>query len=364
VIEGAAESMASFFKIAGGWLSDHMRKCKVFVLIGYALSAAVKPLFGVITHWWHALLIQMTDRTGKGIRTAPRDAMIASVSEDGSRGRSFGFHRALDQTGAVLGPLAAAGLLYLFGAAFPLKGATVAPEYIAAIRKTILFAAIPGVLAVVTVVFFVRERKPLHPGAKHLAVSWQGLPVAYRRFVLVMGLFTLANASNAFLILRAKDVGIDLWQLPLLYGLYNLVTVIFSIPGGALSDKVGRKPLLVAALVVYAACYLGFAFAARVWMIWVLFAVYGLFEAFCEPAERALVGDLARDELRGRAYGVFHAVRGAAALPASVLFGWLWDRTGSATVPFLLCAGLALVAAVLLALVVPAHAPSAADKKA
>ncbi|MFH0963434.1 MAG: MFS transporter [Planctomycetota bacterium] len=353
LVEGVAESLSSFWKVVSGWLADRFRRRKLLTGLGYGISAAVKPFFGLITHWGQGLAIQVVDRTGKGLRTAPRDAMIADVSEDGTRGRSFGIHRAMDQTGAVLGPLVAAVLLRAFGGSSA-TGAGGAAAMLPAMRKTLFCAGIPGAIAVAVLVFAVREKRRREETKKGTNLSWRGLPGGFRGFVLVMALFTLGNSSNAFLLLRAGDFGMPLLYNAFLLSLFNVVTVLFSVPGGMLSDRLGHKRVLSLAFGVYAASYVGFALATRAWMIWALFAFYGLFEALSGPAERALVGDLVPSELRGRAYGVYHFAVGVMALPASVLFGFLWERLG-APAAFGVGAALAVLAAGLLLVTVRAE---------
>lgn len=353
-IEGLADSTSSLLKLASGWWADRVRRKKPLVVVGYALSAVARPLLAFAAVPWHALAVRMADRTGKGIRTSPRDALLADASEPSQRGRAYGFHRAMDNLGAVLGPLVA-WLLYEL-AQVPM-------------RSVFLWAAVPGMLSIVVLMVFVRERRgalasdtnagaatarssPETPAASHGADTPLGS--TFWRYLAVIFVFTLGASSDAFLLIRAQQLGVPVMLIPILYAMLNLVKTVSSTPGGALSDRYGRRPLIVAGWTLYAAVYLGFAFATAAWQAWALFAVYGLFFGLTEGTEKALVADLVPAARRGTAFGWFNFAIGIAALPASLLFGIVWDRMGPATA-FAMGAALAAVATVGLLAVVPSR---------
>jgi MFS family permease len=331
LIEGIAESTASLVKVLSGWWSDRVSNRKWLVVLGYGLSAATRPVIALAGAGWHVLGARFTDRIGKGIRTSPRDALLAdSVSPD-RRGAAFGLHRAMDNTGAVVGPLIAAAVL-----------AWITKDY----RIIFWIATIPTALAVLVLATGLRDTAKAPAKKEPATVPF----VPHRGFILYLGillLFTLGNSSDAFLILRAKDIGVPIASVPLLWGLLNAVKVVFGLPAGILSDRLGRKRLIVGGWVLYAVVYAGFAFSGAIWQIWLLFAVYGVFYGLTEAAERALVADFYPPEQRGRAYGFYNGAMGIGALPASLLMGWLWQHIGVMTA-FLTGAGLAAAAAILL----------------
>ncbi len=311
-----------------------MRRRKPIVVAGYSIAAVVRPLVGLASAWGQVLAVRFADRVGKGIRTSPRDALLADMVEPANRGRAYGLQRAMDNAGAVAGPLLAAALLrFVF-----------TDE-----RSVFLLAAIPGLLAVALLVFKVHEapREIRSPQGKSAAAAGP-LPGRLRAVIGIFVLFTLASSTDAFLLLRASDCGVALWQLPLLWALFNGVKAAAGVPGGILADRLGRVRTIIAGWVVYAVSYVGFGYAAGAGQIWGLFAFYALFYALTEGAERALVADLAPAGFRGKAFGAFHASVGLAALPASVLFGVWWKAFGP-RVAFLIGAAIALAASVALA---------------
>ncbi|MGK2934464.1 MAG: MFS transporter [Gemmatimonadaceae bacterium] len=333
-IEGAAESVASLLKLASGWWSDRMRRRKPLVVGGYALSSVARPLVGLTQAATQVLFLRVIDRVGKGIRTAPRDALIAESVDPSIRGRAYGFHRSLDHAGAVVGPVVAFLLLRQMGV--PL-------------RTVFLLAGIPAAIALVVVVFAVKERRPEAPLPSAPAPSSLRRRLD-RKFWLYLGavlLFTLGNSTDAFLLLRATDLGVPVAWIPLLWAYLHLVKSSTGTFGGSLSDRFGRKPLLVAGWSLFAAVYVAFAVASEAWHVWALFGAYGLFFSLTEGSERALVADMVPAADRGAAFGWFHLAVGLGALPASVLFGVLWDRYGPATA-FVTGAALALAATVAL----------------
>jgi MFS family permease len=328
LIEGIAESTASFTKVASGWWSDRVHHRKRFVVFGYLLAAVVRPLVGLAQSWSQVLAIRFSDRVGKGIRTPPRDALLAALTPPESRGRAFGLQRAMDNAGAFVGPLLAALLLKF----------VIADE-----RKVFLLALVPGLAAVALLLWRVPERPAPAPPRRKADAPPEKLPRALWIAIGIFVLFALANSTDAFLLLRARDAGVPLWQMPLLWAFFQGVKAAAGTPGGALSDRIGRGPTLALGWAVYSLSYVGFAFATAARAIWPLFAFYGLFFALTEGAERAMVADLVPERLRGRAFGAFHAATGLAALPASLLFGVLWNGIGPRAA-FLIGAALALAA--------------------
>ncbi len=330
-IEGAAESTAALLKLASGWWSDRVRRRKPLVLTGYALAGAVRPLIAAAQSASQVLAIRLTDRVGKGIRSSPRDALIAESVDPSIRGRAFGFQRAADNAGAVVGPLLAFALLRW--------------SHIS-MRSVFWFAFVPAVLAVLTLVLFVREtpRPPAPVRSAHAPPPARAtMPATFWAYLGVIMLFTLGNSTDAFLLLRANQLGVPVALVPILWSAFHLVKSALNTPGGALSDRIGRVPTLVAGWVIYVVVYVGFAFAFDAWHAWALFAVYGVFFALTEGAERALIADLVPSDRRGTAFGWFYLTVGLSALPGSVLFGVVWDRVG-AHAAFLLGAGLATAA--------------------
>jgi MFS family permease len=319
VVEGLAEALAAFVKIGAGALSDRMPRRKPAVVAGYGLSSLVRPLVALATAPLHVLAVRLLDRLGKGVRSAPRDALLAEVTPADQRGRAYGFHRAMDNAGAVVGPLlASAALLFTRD-----------------LRVVFGLAAIPAVVAMGTLVFVVREeaRPPAEPPAPAASEGGGGsgpMSQPFRLYLLVLAVFTLGNSSDAFLLLRAQEAGVALTFIPLLWSFHHLVKAAAGTAGGALSDRVGRRRAILAGWAVYALAYAGFAMARSPLQVSVLFAVYGLFHALTEGPERALVADLAGPAERGRAFGLYHAVTGAMLLPASLVTGLLWQAQGAA----------------------------------
>jgi MFS family permease len=334
LIEGVAESTASILKIYSGWLSDRLAKRKLLVALGYGLAALAKPLLSLTGAAWQVLILRFADRAGKGVRTSPRDALIADSTELRSRGISYGFHRAMDSAGAVLGPLLAFLILPLVNRNY---------------RILFLIASVPAVLAVMILLVLLREKKASEePAAAKVRLSFAGFDRRFRVFILAVAVFTLGNSSDAFLLLRARDLNVGVVYVPLLWVVMHLVYSLVSSPAGALSDRIGRKNLIVSGLLVYVAVYVGFALAARSVHVWLLFASYGLYYGLADGNMRAFVADLVGEEKRGLAFGLYHGAVGLTALPASLIFGWVWQWAG-APAAFGLGAGLALLATLILA---------------
>ena len=333
LIEGVAESSASLLKWIFGWFSDRLRRRVPFTFAGYALAAIAKPGLAAAFFWPTALFVRFLDRAGKGIRTAPRDALIADSTDESQRGRAFGLHRAMDTSGAIIGPLIALGLLAWFGH----------HNY----RPVFLIAGIPGAISVLAVLA-VREIRhtpreaPLPP-----LLSLRGYDRRYLQFIAVTLLFSVGNSSDAFLLLRSKNIGLGATAIVLAYVLYNVAYAALSLPAGIRSDRIGRRPVLIAGFAIFAFVYIGFAFASDAWMIWPLFIVYGAYIALTEGVGKAYVSDLVPSERRGTAMGLYNASTGVMLLLSSVIGGVLWDTIGPAAT-FAFGASTAAAATVLL----------------
>jgi len=357
VIEGVAETTASMLNLVSGVVSDKIRKRKLLVLIGYSLSSIIRPLTGLVTFAWQIVIVRMLDRVGKGIRSSPRDALIASSVDESIRGRSYGFHQAMDHVGAVLGPILAIITLLTLFIAFGIKDSA------SALRWTFMLAIIPGLLAVLTIMFFVKEsvgpesRKELFP------LKLKSFDMNFRNYLMIMILFTLGNSSDAFLLFRVQEaihksgavVGlvrkitplnqmisgfgdsvmqsnvINILFLPLVWAFFHVIKVAFSTHLGALSDRIGRKIVINTGWAIYSFVY--FAFALIVFLspglqilgTFILFAIYALFYAFTEGAGKAFVADLVTEEKRGTAFGLYNFSIGLSALPASLIFGFIYS---------------------------------------
>lgn len=334
IIESVAETTAALMKVFSGWLSDRVGRRRPLIALGYALSNVVKPLLALTGSWPAVLLLRWSDRLGKGIRTAPRDALIADSSTEATRGRDFGVHRALDTLGAAIGPLTAWGVL------------TLVPD---GYRTIFWISAIPGSLAIAVVLLAVREKRTTRPDDARPALRLRNLGKPFALFTAVSFIFALGNSSDAMLILRAQDVGAQAASIPLMYFVFNIVGALLSAPIGARSDNVGRKRMLTIGFLLYGVVYAGFAMAGSTAHVWLLFAAYGLPYAMTEGMTRAYVVDLVGCDVRATAVGGYTFVLGLAALPASAVAGLLWD-TVSHTAPFALSAGLMVTAGIALAL--------------
>lgn len=347
LIEGFSESVASILKVFSGYLSDRFNRRKLPVFLGYSLAAVVRPLLAFVNSWPQVLAVRMTDRVGKGIRGAPRDALLAASVPKEKRGLAFGFNRAADHLGAVIGPVVAFFLLSYI-ASDPASPA--AAEY----QQVFLFASIPVVLGILLIIFFVHEEtKPIKEfDAMPLKFSIREFDGNFKRFLIVIALFTLSNSTDAFLLLRAQQAGISPPMLPLLWMVLHFSKVITSLIGGDLSDKVGRKKLIVSGWIVYALVYAGFAFIDSAWQAWTLFIIYGAYFGLTEGAEKALVADMVQDDKRGTAYGLYNLAFGITVFPASLLFGFLWTEFGAATA-FIVSSGISIVAAAAMLTVKP-----------
>lgn len=343
VIEGVAEGTASVLKGFSGYISDRLHKRKALILAGYGLSALTKPFFAAAGAAWQVLVIRFADRVGKGIRTAPRDAMIAESTDKAIWGKAYGFHRAMDTLGAIVGP----GMAFLLMWALSGQGDD---RY----RWVFLAAFIPGLVAV-CLIFFVLEEQPFKSRVRFPGIRLSGFDRGYKMLLMVVAVFTLGNSSDAFLLLKAQDIfeqaGISGAMVPVLIPLiwltFNVVYSAVSMPAGILSDRIGRKETLLIGFLLYSLIYLGFAFAGSTLVVWLLMAAYGVFYGLTEGVMKAYVADLSPQEMKGTAFGVYHATDGISRLLASVIFGVLWQLYGAAAA-FLFGAGLAMIAAFLL----------------
>jgi len=336
-IEGGAETVASLLKLASGWWSDRVARRKPIVVAGYAIVTVLRPAMALARTVGDVLVIRVADRVGKGIRTSPRDALIADSVPEAIRGRAFGFHRAADHAGAIAGPLVAFALL----------------EWSAlGLRDVFWLAALPSLAAFAVLVVAVRDVPRASPAPATGPDLARPLGRRFWAFLAVVLLFTLGNSSDAFLLLRASQLGVPVALAPILWAFLHVVKAASSTPGGALSDRVGRRPLIAAGWLVYALVYFGFGRATTAWEAWALFGVYGIFFGLTEGTQRALVADLVSLDRRGAAYGWYNLAVGLGALPASLIFGAIWDAAG-APAAFSFGALLALVAAVGITLVMP-----------
>jgi MFS family permease len=338
LIEGIAESTATLLKLVSGYLSDRFQRRKALALWGYGFSNLTKPLLYFANSWLLVFAVRFLDRVGKGVRSAPRDALIADLTPPELRGRAFGFNKAMDKTGGFLGLIVAAAVLYL-----------TQQDALALTRESyewlVLLAVLPGLAAVAIVAFYVQEPAKASVAKGRVTLGWSAMDGRFKAFIGVLTLFTLGNSSDAFLMLRAQTVGFSTIEIFLAVAAFSLVVAMTSTKGGVLSDTFGRRGLIVAGWLIYAVIYFGFAFASERWHIWLLYAGYGLYYGAFLGASSALVADLVPDRLRGTAYGIFNAALGVAALPASVIAGLLWDWYGPAA-PFLFGGGIALIATI------------------
>ncbi len=349
LIEGFAESVSSILKLFSGYLSDRLDTRKWPVFFGYSLAAVTRPVLAFVTSWPQVLIVRVTDRVGKGIRGAPRDALLASSVHKSERGFAFGFNRAADNLGAVLGPMIAYLLLTIIASR---QDDPTAAEY----QRVFLFASIPVIVGLAVVFFLVRDEKSENNGidAEPVKLTLRGFDGNFKRLLIVIAFFTLSNSTDAFLLLRAQQSGIHPAYLPLLWMVLHLSKVGSSLVGGDLSDRFGRKKLIVAGWIIYALVYCGFAFVSTPWQAWSLFIIYGTYFGLTEGVEKALVADLVGENRRGTAYGLYNLAIGITVFPASLLFGLAWTELGASTA-FLLSSAVSVVAAVAMMLLIDPH---------
>ncbi len=354
LIEGIAEATSSILKMFSGWLSDKLGGRKWLAVAGYGLSALSKPFFYIASSWGLIAGVRWVDRIGKGIRTAPRDALVADSTTKETRGLAFGFNRAMDKAGAVLGLLIAALVVWLAQAnTLELSKNT--------FQKIVLISLVPSFLAVLSIAI----------GAKDVAVKGQreapkislkkmGKP--FSTFLVIVSIFTLGNSADTFLILRAQNLGISVTGILIMLAVYNLVVTLIATPAGSLSDKIGRRRLIIGGWLLYALIYFGFGLAQTAWQVWLLYITYGLYFGLAFGTANAMVADLVPENMRGTAYGTYHAVIGLMAFPSSFIAGILWQGIGNwsgfgPSMPFFFGGTMALIAAILMAFWMPKELP-------
>ncbi len=342
LIGGLSEGADAIFRLISGWLSDRVGKRKLLAVLGYGFSTLAKPFLLLAKVWGVVLAVRFADRIGKGVRTSSRDALIADSLRAEERGRGFGLHRAMDTTGACIGLILAAVIIYM------VQGAGAIKIDQASFNWLVMVGVIPAVLAVVVLLTLVRERKKetSAAGSERKVVSSgvkAGFSTRFKVFLAIIAVFTLGNSSDFFVILRAQNLGVPLVEVVLMLVLFNATYAFISFPMGVLSDRLGRRRVIALGWFIYSLAYLGFAVSATVWQVWLLFALYGIYYGVVEGVARAFVADLVPAEKRGTAYGLYHGIVGLGFLAASLLAGWLWDIVSPAA-PFYLGGGLALVA--------------------
>jgi MFS family permease len=332
LIEGIAESTASILKLISGWYSDKFQKRKPFVIAGYSLSSISKVILGFAFVWPLVLVGRFVDRFGKGIRTSARDALIAESSTSSNRGKSFGFHRALDTAGAVVGPLLAIWLLHSYSNDF---------------RSIFLVAFIPGFIGILLLLLFVKEKKKKELGSSlKLKGSWKEFDISFKIFLAVSIIFAIGNSSDAFLILRSQNLGLSVTSTILAYVVFNAAYAIFSIPAGAVSDKIGPKKVLISGFFLFSIVYLLFGVITKSYLLWFIFPLYGIYMAFTEGVGKAYISNLVPQEKSGIAFGIYQTAIGICTFFASLIAGILWDKVGVSS-PFILGSATALISAAL-----------------
>ncbi|MGE5627325.1 MAG: MFS transporter [Solirubrobacterales bacterium] len=333
LIEGIAESTASLLKGLSGWWSDKIGKNKPFMVLGYSLTALLSPMFAFVSTPLQVLTIRFTERIGKGIRTSPRDSLIAGSAGIDSQGIGFGFHKAMDNSGAIIGPL----LAYLVLSASP-------GNY----KKVFLLSAIPGILGVLSILVFVKEAKKNKsdlPGK----IRFKDFSKKYYAFLFIIFIFTLGNSTDALLLIKANDIGIQAVFIPLVYLIFNSVSVIFSVPAGMLSDKIGREKLIIFGYLMYSLIYFGFGYTSSKSAVIMLFALYGIYSAATDGVQKALVSDIIDKEVKGTGLGIYNCLLGVTLFPASLIAGLLYDHVNYSA-PFYYGSILGLISAVMMIL--------------
>ena len=331
LIEGIAESTASLLKVFSGYWSDKLGKNKPFMILGYGITAIVTPIYSFVNFPLQVLLLRFVERIGKGFRAAPRDSLISASVNKNEAGKSFGFHKAMDNSGAIIGPLIAFLLLYFF----PL-------DY----KSIFVIAFIPAMIGTFTIVLFIKERKK---EAKSLqkTISLKQLPKKYFFFLAIIMIFTLGNSTDALLLVKLSETNIHQAYIPFVYMIFNSVSVLLAIPVGKLSDKLGREKFIILGYLVYSGVYFLFGAYNDAHILIILFVLYGFYSALTDSCQKAMVSDLVDKELRGTGFGLYHAVLGITLLPASIIAGLLYDRVNSGA-PFYFGAIMALIATLLM----------------
>jgi MFS family permease len=347
LIEGIAEATASLLKVFSGWLSDKLRARKWLAVAGYGLSTVAKPFFYFANSWGMVAGVRWADRVGKGVRTAPRDALVADSIDDRHRGLAFGFHRAADTGGALLGLLIALLVVWLTQSSSQELGR-------GTFQTVVLISLIPAVLAVLALAIGAQD-VAVKEKRQPPRITFKGLGKPFLVFMVIVGIFDLGNSSDAFLVLRAQERGLNVLGVLGMLATFNLIYTLVSTPAGSLSDRVGRRRIIVGGWLVYALIYLGFALAGTGWHVWVLYGLYGVYYGLAYGTTKAMVADIVAPELWGTAYGTYNAVLGILDFPASLIAGLLWDGVGrwkgfGPSAPFFFGGALALIAAVTMGL--------------
>lgn len=331
LIEGIAESTASLFKAFSGYWSDKIGRNKPFMIIGYGITAFVTPLYSFVRLPVQVLFLRFFERIGKGLRTAPRDSLISSSAKNNEAGKNFGFHKAMDNSGAIVGPLAAFLLLYLF----PLNYTNI-----------FLIATIPAVLGVLTIIIFIKERKSENIDNNNRFHINQ-LPRKFYFFLAIIFVFTLGNSADALLLVKTSETGIDKAYIPFVYMIFNVVSVFLAIPIGKISDKIGREILIILGFLLYAIVYFLFGKFNSINIFVILFILYGVYSALTDTSQKAMISDIVSKDLKGTGFGLYHAVLGITLLPASLIAGLLYDKLNS-NAPFYFGSAMALTATILM----------------
>jgi len=350
IIEGVAEATASLLRVFSGWLSDKLRARKWIAVIGYSLSALSKPFFYFAKSWEMMASVRWADRVGKGVRTAPTEALMADSIKRKQRGLAFGFHRFADTAGATIGLLIATVVVWLTQSTSLQLGEQT-------FRTVVLISLIPAFMAVVSLAVMARDVE-FNNSNNDSKITFKSLGKPFLIFIIIVTIFNLGNSSNAFLALRAQERGVSILGILLMLFTFNLIYALVSIPAGTLSDRIGRRRVIIGGWLVYGLIYFGFALAQQPWHIWILYCTYGLYFGLSFGTAKAMVADLVMPELRGTAYGVYNAVLGIIELPASLIAGILWQGVGpwsgfGPSAPFLFGGGLAVLAAIAMAIWVP-----------
>ena len=331
LIEGVAESTASLLKAFSGYWSDKIGKNKPFMIIGYGITALITPLYAFVSYPIQVLVFRFLERTGKGLRTAPRDSLISASVKNNDAGKNFGFHKMMDNSGAIIGPLIAFGILYFFP-----------KDY----TKIFWLATIPAILGVITIVGFIKEATVVEK-SKITRTSYKRLPKKFYLFLAIITIFSLGNSSDALLLIKTSETGVKASFIPLMYMIFNVVSVFFAVYIGKLSDRIGREKLIIAGFFIYALVYFLFGRFNHLNLFIVLFILYGLYSALTDGSQKAFISDIVSKELKGTGYGIYHAVLGITLLPASFIAGKLYDKIDS-SVPFYFGGTMALIAAILM----------------
>jgi MFS family permease len=350
LIDGVAEATASILKLFSGWLSDKVGGRKWLAVAGYALSAISKPFFYIASSWELIGGVRWADRAGKGIRTAPRDALVADSVTKETRGLAFGFNRAMDKGGAVLGILTAALLVWMTQANnLDLSKHT--------FQIIVLISLVPAFLSVISLAIGAKD-VPVTGQREAPKLSLRSMGKPFKIFLVIVSIFTLGNSADSFLVLRAQNLGVTVVGILIMLAVFNMVITLVATPAGSLSDRVGRRKLIIGGWLVYAIIYMGFALAQQAWQVWILYVAYGLYYGLAFGTTTAMVADLVPENLRGTAYGTYNAVVGLLAFPASFIAGILWQGIGGwggfgPSAPFLFGGSLALIAALMMAFWMP-----------